>query len=60
MVRLTSWEDYLSLPTTSWNIKQPPESDANRENALSSGGDGLDLVIVPGLAFTADGKRFAE
>jgi 5-formyltetrahydrofolate cyclo-ligase len=36
MVRLHSLQDLETLPTTKWNIKQPPESE-ERENALETG-----------------------
>lgn len=36
MIRLYSWEDYETLPETSWKIKQPPD-DEKREDALVSG-----------------------
>ena len=54
MVRLYSWDEYNSLPETRWKIKQPPIEE-EREEALSSGG--LDLILVPGLAFTINGDR---
>ncbi|XP_069671781.1 5-formyltetrahydrofolate cyclo-ligase-like isoform X2 [Periplaneta americana] len=57
MVRLHSLQDLENLPKTKWNIKQPLESD-ERENALLTGG--LDLVLVPGLAFTVDGRRMGR
>ncbi|KAF2367557.1 5-formyltetrahydrofolate cyclo-ligase [Trinorchestia longiramus] len=57
MVRLHSRADYDSLPETSWKIKQPP-LDEPREAALETGG--LDLVLVPGLAFTAAGHRLGR
>lgn len=57
MVKLTSWEDYENLPVTRWNIKQPAISEP-RENALDTGG--LDLTIMPGLAFTKDGRRLGR
>ncbi|KAK9892175.1 hypothetical protein WA026_018377 [Henosepilachna vigintioctopunctata] len=54
MVKLHSMEDWENLPMTSWKIKQPSLKE-QRENALDTGG--LDLIIVPGVAFTSDGKR---
>ena len=55
MVRLRDIEDYNSLPVTDWNIKQPGDDDP-REEALESD-DGLDLILIPGLAFTKTGAR---
>ncbi|XP_064095922.1 5-formyltetrahydrofolate cyclo-ligase-like isoform X1 [Macrobrachium nipponense] len=57
MVRLKSWNEYVSLPVTKWNIKQPSLSQ-ECEEALSSGG--LDLILVPGLAFTSQGHRMGR
>lgn len=37
MLRLHSWEDYESLPETSWKIKQPPADDKDREVATDTG-----------------------
>ena len=55
MVRLRDMEDYDNLPVTDWNIKQPGDDDV-REEALDSE-DGLDLILIPGLAFTKTGAR---
>lgn len=57
MVRLTSLEDYENLPRNRWNIKQPPKDD-DRENVFDTGK--LDLIIMPGLGFTKDGKRLGR
>eukprot|EP00092_Neocalanus_flemingeri_P025466 GFUD01027613.1.p1 GENE.GFUD01027613.1~~GFUD01027613.1.p1 ORF type:complete len:198 (+),score=81.47 GFUD01027613.1:123-716(+) len=55
MVRLQNRQDYTALPVTKWKIKQPAYDDI-REEALDSV-DGLDLILVPGLAFTQSGAR---
>ena len=57
MVLLKDLHDYNALPTTKWNIKQPSDDDI-REEALENGG--LDLMLVPGMAFTEDGKRLGR
>lgn len=58
MVRLASMDDYNSLPETKWKIKQPADDDYTRENALDTGG--LDLIVVPGVGFTANGDRMGH
>ena len=58
MVLLKDLQDYDSLPRTKWNIKQPPDEEV-REEALEHHG-GLDLMLVPGMAFTRDGKRLGR
>ena len=57
MVLLRDLADLESLPMTSWNIKQPAEDDESRTKAIDCG---LDLILVPGLAFTAGGKRLGR
>ncbi|KAJ3165383.1 hypothetical protein HDU88_004177 [Geranomyces variabilis] len=57
MVRLTSLEDFRSLPLNKWQIPEPPLTEP-RENVLDK--DGLDLIIVPGLAFDKDGWRLGH
>ncbi|XP_033345205.1 5-formyltetrahydrofolate cyclo-ligase [Bombus vosnesenskii] len=57
MVKLLSMQDYETLPLTKWNIKQPNVNEL-RENALQTGG--LDLILIPGVAFTANGKRLGH
>ncbi|KRY18508.1 Proteasome subunit alpha type-7 [Trichinella patagoniensis] len=57
MVRLRDMEDFFNMQETCWGIKQPCNPDG-RENCFNS--DGLDLIIVPGVAFTVDGKRLGH
>ncbi|KAK1125974.1 hypothetical protein K0M31_005506 [Melipona bicolor] len=57
MIKLLSMQDYETLPLTKWNIKQPNVNEL-RQNALETGG--LDLIILPGVAFTANGKRLGH
>lgn len=57
MVKLCSMKDWEELPVTKWNIKQP-RLEEKRENALESGG--LDLIIIPGVAFTKEGLRLGH
>lgn len=57
MVELRGLDDYESLPLTRWNIKQPHELDTHRLDALEAG---LDLILVPGLAFTSTGQRLGR
>jgi len=57
MVLIKDAEDLASLPLTKWGIRQPGESD-EREEALA--GEGIDLLIVPGLAFTSEGARLGR
>lgn len=58
MVRLNGLEDYESLPMTKWQIKQPAEDDNSRAEAMECGG--LDIMFVPGVAFTDGGKRLGH
>ncbi|XP_059478675.1 5-formyltetrahydrofolate cyclo-ligase [Neocloeon triangulifer] len=57
MLRLHSMDDIQTLEVTKWDVRQPSEIDG-RENALETGG--LDLIIVPGLAFTISGQRLGR
>ncbi|KAH8556252.1 5,10-methenyltetrahydrofolate synthetase-like protein [Umbelopsis sp. PMI_123] len=57
MVKLNSWEDFLSLPVNKWNIPEPP-ADEVREDALEK--HGLDLIIVPGVGFDIEGNRIGH
>ncbi|KAG0367582.1 5, 10-methenyltetrahydrofolate synthetase-like protein [Gamsiella multidivaricata] len=58
MVKIESWEDFMSLPKNSWNIPEPAH-DESRENALDTL-HGLDLIVMPGLAFDHTGTRLGH
>ena len=56
MVLLNDMNDYHNLPLTKWKIKQPA-IDEVRPEALDLG---LDLILVPGMAFTTKGHRLGR
>lgn len=57
MVKLNSWEDFLSLPKSKWGYPEP-RNIGEWENAFES--NGLDLIIVPGMAFDKYGNRLGH
>ncbi|KAI9015887.1 hypothetical protein CLU79DRAFT_765148 [Phycomyces nitens] len=57
MVKIKSLEEFLSLPINKWNIPEPPHTTV-MENALDT--DGLDLILVPGLAFDRSRNRIGH
>ncbi|KAI9363294.1 5-formyltetrahydrofolate cyclo-ligase [Pilaira anomala] len=57
MVKITSVSDFESLPLNRWNIPEPP-LDQKRENALDDAG--LDLILVPGVAFDKNKSRIGH
>ena len=58
MLLLNDLKDYENLPETKWKIKQPADDEV-RPEALDDV-DGLDLMLIPGMAFTEDGKRLGR
>ncbi|XP_037951364.1 5-formyltetrahydrofolate cyclo-ligase [Teleopsis dalmanni] len=58
MVRIKNMDDYDNLPLTKWNIKQPDFKEP-RENALTNG-HGIDLFLMPGVAFSLAGGRLGH
>ncbi|TPP63134.1 5-formyltetrahydrofolate cyclo-ligase [Fasciola gigantica] len=59
MCRLRSVEELDQWTSNVWGIKEPP-LDAQRltDEAIEDGG--VDLIIVPGLAFTSNGHRLGR
>ncbi|KAI9267352.1 5-formyltetrahydrofolate cyclo-ligase-like protein [Sporodiniella umbellata] len=57
MVKIHSLQDFESLPLNRWNIPEPPK-EQRRENALET--SGLELVLVPGVAFDAERNRIGH
>eukprot|EP00842_Homolaphlyctis_polyrhiza_P005169 jgi/Hompol1/5653/HPOL_004616-RA len=56
MVLLKSWQDFVALPRNSWEIPEPPSLDG-QTNALDESVGGLDLIVMPGMAFDREGNR---
>jgi 5-formyltetrahydrofolate cyclo-ligase len=55
MLRVGDWNDFEAMVMNRWGIREPESiiGKLQREDALDteSGGDGLDLILVPGVAF---------
>jgi 5-formyltetrahydrofolate cyclo-ligase len=82
MLKLYDFDDYLKLPLTKWNIKQPNADDFHRENPMMTGDIDatgfaclfnindetfylsllapLDLILMPGVAFSLNGSRMGH
>lgn len=63
MVSLLSEHDYNALPRNSWGIPTPAQSSIpTRKNCFDQDADepGLDLVIVPGVAFDNECRRLGH
>ncbi|KAF8541317.1 5-formyltetrahydrofolate cyclo-ligase [Trichophaea hybrida] len=60
MLALSSLDDYRSLQPDSWGIPTiPKETIASRKNALTEEA-GLDLIVMPGVAFDESFKRLGH
>ncbi|KAJ1023983.1 related to 5-formyltetrahydrofolate cyclo-ligase [Ustilago sp. UG-2017b] len=65
MLRLRDVAEYESMAANRWGIREPPLTYADgtiREEALdeTTGGDGLDLILAPGVAFDQLGGRLGH
>ncbi|KAG1473227.1 hypothetical protein G6F56_001076 [Rhizopus delemar] len=58
MLKINSIEDFESLPLNKWNIPEPSFDD-DRENALKMK-EGLDLILMPGVAFDQNRNRIGH
>ena len=58
LLRADSLADIASWPKTKWGIPEPPRDGPTRTDALS--GNGVDLFVVPGLAFDRGGGRLGQ
>ncbi|XP_027200523.1 methenyltetrahydrofolate synthetase [Dermatophagoides pteronyssinus] len=65
MLKINNWHDYEQMPIEpKYRIKQPDLIDSTattkttRSDAMQTGG--LDLILVPGVAFTNDGLRLGH
>ncbi|KAI8640709.1 5-formyltetrahydrofolate cyclo-ligase-like protein [Parasitella parasitica] len=60
MVKINDIEDFESLPINKWNIPEPP-LDQPRADAIDDNyGNGLDLILVPGVAFDKARNRIGH
>ncbi|KAI9266659.1 5-formyltetrahydrofolate cyclo-ligase [Phascolomyces articulosus] len=57
MVKIKSWDEYLALPVNKWNIPEPSH-EQEMERALEK--EGLDLIIVPAMAFDIERNRIGH
>ncbi|KAI7859055.1 5-formyltetrahydrofolate cyclo-ligase [Circinella umbellata] len=55
MVKIKSWEEYLALPVNKWNIPEP-----SHEQVMEKEKEGLDLIIVPAMAFDIEHNRIGH
>ncbi|PWN94031.1 5-formyltetrahydrofolate cyclo-ligase [Acaromyces ingoldii] len=60
MLRIRDWADFEIMVRNRWGIREP-EIDG-RQDALdeSTGGQGLDLILAPGVAFDVQGGRLGH
>jgi len=57
MVKINSWEEFLSYPKSKWGY---PEPSGMTEDSTALREEGLDLIIVPGMAFDMNGNRLGH
>ena len=60
MIELKSMHHYDSLPRNKYGIKEMTDLIDDDGRPLEMADDSLDLVIVPGVAFSLDGRRLGH
>lgn len=64
MLRVADWSDFEAMVLNRWGIREPADTynEEQREDALigATGGNGLDLILAPGVAFDAWGGRLGH
>lgn len=71
MVSLHSWDDYENLRRDAWGIPTPSDESIptraccfrelwNRGRVEETPSQGLDLIVVPGMAFDTDRRRLGH
>ncbi|KAK5972637.1 5-formyltetrahydrofolate cyclo-ligase [Trichostrongylus colubriformis] len=57
LLRVPSQREFLELKPTLWGIRQPDDSDCWEDHEDTGA---LDLILMPGVAFTTDGCRLGH
>lgn len=61
MVELSSMKEFDDLPLNQYGIKEPIRTDINQYKVADPvDGPHLDLALVPGVAFSMDGRRLGH
>ncbi|RPB26051.1 5-formyltetrahydrofolate cyclo-ligase [Terfezia boudieri ATCC MYA-4762] len=60
MLSLSSPQDYSTLPPDAWGIPSIPSTSVSSRQDCLQDKKGLDLVILPGVAFGVDGRRLGH
>ncbi len=60
MVPVDKVEDIQNWPLSNWKIPEPPSSYYNNNDNIKNGIGNIDLVIVPGLAFSIEKYRLGQ
>ncbi len=56
MVRIESYDEILAFPKNTWGIPEPVIKSPTKDEEICQ----IDLVLVPGVAFSANGNRLGH